>query len=190
MSYFCVQSVEGREAWDKTKRLLEQSDLGNDYERLLHAPGETINEFFLRILQRMHDSGEEICVRFEDDLWGVNRHIKHNVETWPALTEGRFGCGWLMAPGGQFRRWQRGKLHCSVGIVLLRKDIPELIQRIAPMNLPQDIALSQAVADMGRDIAIHHPSLVAHDIQAVSLVGNRHTRADADGGTFREHFRR
>lgn len=185
-----MQSVEGRTAWEKSKTLIEQSDIGVDYERLLHAEGETINEFFVRILRRMFSSGHEICVRFEDDLWGVNRSIRHNIETWPALKEARFGCGWLMAPGGMARDWMRGRLHCSVGIVLLRKDILEVADRVAAMDLPQDIALSQAVADMGRDIAIHRPSLVSHDIMAESLVGNRHTRSDGCGGTFKENFRR
>lgn len=204
MTYFCVQSVDGRPEWGTTKTWLESSDIGTCYERLLQKEGELPRNFFIRVLETMYESGEELCVRFEDDISGVNKHIAHNIESWGAIHEERFGLGWLISPGGfhtgQWKdRWVAGQLHISLGVVLWRKDIPRLIEgvhdywtRYPDNGLTQDIAISDASSKvLKKQIAVHYPSLLRHNIEGKSLLKNSHDlEHDSDFGSFREHWKR
>ena len=203
MTYFCVQSVEGRKEWDLTKTLIERSDIGTDYERLLQRADEHPRDFFVRVIDEMIASGEEVCVRFEDDLEGVNQHIRHNVENWPALSEPHFGLGWLICPGGfGYRelndRWRDKDIHMSLGVVALRKHLPALREGIIrfhdkhpDLGIIQDLAISDACIQMGKRIALHNPSLVRHNDKGHSVCGNTHDPVnDSDNGSFNAVWRR
>jgi hypothetical protein len=204
--FFCVQSVEGRPEWDVTKQQIEASDIGTDYTRFLHAKGETVTEFLIRVLDEMYATDADLCVRFEDDLSGVNKHIRFNIETWPALIDSRFGIGWLMTPGGydeghKWDHWWRGPLHMSQGVVMWRKDIPAIRQGCLDYwkTLPpeetrtlMDVALSDAVDKvLDKHLVATCPSLVRHNPHSKSILGSPiHPQHDTDFGSYRENWRR
>lgn len=198
--FFAVQGVVGRPEWPLTKQCIEASDIGTDYHYFRQLPGEPVRDYFFRMLQAMQDSGCELCVRFEDDLSGVNRHIKHNVQKWPNLRDRKFGAGWLLAPGGirGIRdQWHGGILHMAQGVVLKGKDLPEITKYVRtywdenPVGFTPDLALSYAAMRMGRKVCIHNPSLVRHNETGESLLGNaHHPQHDSDCESFKLDWRR
>jgi hypothetical protein len=202
MTYFCVQAIPGRKEWPLTKECIEASDIGTDYQLFLQEEGEFHRDFFLRIMQAMYDSGEALCVRFEDDLSGVNRHIRYNVESWPALRSPQFGVGWLMSPGGHRGtqdKWHQGLLHMSQGVVLRREDILPMTEGVrkywevvdTSRAFTPDLALTYAAQRMGKLTCVHNPSLVRHNEGGESLLGNtHHPQHDSDCGSFSLDWRR
>lgn len=172
-----IQCVPDRPKWPVTRASIEASDIGTAYQRSLQPPDLTPREHFLRLLRRMADVRTPLVLRLEDDAL-VNRHILHNVRTWLALDDPRFGAGWLFCPldrpyGGL---WDRSELHGSVGVVLRTEDIPRLIPRVErwfdehERRLSQDIALSRAVWLSGKRLFLHRPALVDHQAGGKSSV--------------------
>lgn len=200
--FFCVQAVPGRKELERTKQLIEASDIGSDYTVFFHGPDETAREFFLRVLREMEKSGCELCVRFEDDLTGVNRNIRHNIESWPAILDQRFVVGWLLTPGGYRReetrdRWHNKLQHMAQGNVFRRCDLPQIISHVEefwgvnPSGFTPDLAISYASGKMGGFNCLHNPSLVRHDPRGNSILGNwHHPRNDDDCGSFSEDWKR
>lgn len=172
-----IQSVEGRPIWEKMRVLLEASDVGKDYTRLSQQAGTQWKEHFLSVLDAMKDSTSEFVVRFEDDCVGVNKHIRHNLLSWPALSDPNLGSGWGYHPGNIPRSddiWHYGALPGSLCTLFRTEDMPRIIDFCMKSNQPQDIAMSQAVASIRKRICIHGPSLVQHEIGVKSAMGNVH----------------
>lgn len=188
-----IQSVEGRPVWDQVMRpLLEASDIGKDYTRLTQKRGADWKTHFLNVLCEMSLAKTEYVVRFEDDCVGVNKHIKHNLLTWPVLKEANFGVGWGYRPGyipGWNDKWWFGGLAGSLCTIFRTADMPAVIDYCSNCNLPQDIAMSQAVSSMRREVCIHGPSLVEHAIGTPSEFGNRHG-CDSTSGRFMPDWKR
>lgn len=206
-----VQGAPGRErAWGRSRTSIERSDIGTEYERLVHPEGLTGMQYFLSVLRRMAEAPTPLVLRLEDDAL-VNTYIRHNCGTWGAVRDARFGAGWLLTPGGvpildyiyqrhadrSERWWDREHLHASVGVLLRTETIPALVGHIEAHPRPpngrsigQDMALSSAVYHAGKRIALHSPSLVEHPVGQSSLGHWAHPRHDTSNGTFRPAWRR
>lgn len=190
-----VQHVPGRPAWDHMRTCLEESDVGKKYSLHHQPPGMPIRENFLHLLRRMSRAETPYVLRLEDDCSAINRHIVHNLLSWPALHDHRFGVGWGIRLGGGRRlgdRWHNGVLHASLCTLFLTSDLPEIIRLVERGNEPQDLALTRAVFDMGKQVCIHGPSLVENNIHVPSVVGSvGHTPRDHTScGTFDLNWRR
>lgn len=59
-----------------------------------HPDGMERCRFFRTVLVKMAEAPTDYVIRCEDDIF-VNKHILHNLLSWPALSEPTFGCGWL-----------------------------------------------------------------------------------------------
>lgn len=204
-----VQSVPGRPSWRETRLSIEASDIGERYKLAQQQPNVAMRDHFLGLLDRAASARTPWVLRLEDDVL-VNRHIISNLESWPAKNEPRFGIGWLFDPGGTTRtvhdrmyqrpgkdRWHRGKLHCSQGVLMRTEDIPELRKRCAAWfdeqkdpGGRQDIALSESVMAMGREICVHGPPLVEHLVNYQSTLGNARMRWHTTEGAFKLDWRR
>lgn len=186
-----VQTVPGRErALAQTLRSLRQSDLSEKPIVRVHPPGRTVRQFFLSVLREMTESSAELVVRFEDDVT-VSAHIESNVLSWPELHDSRFGAGWLFAAAGSrtiidyayqrpgVSRWHRSWVHCSCAVLFWRRDLPGLIgdiERAVAREHPeyggQDKLIGQAVLEAGKQICVHVPSLVEHELGHGSSMGH------------------
>lgn len=174
------------------KPLLEASDIREDYTRIVQKPHEDWKTNFLNVLIAMQHSRCEYVVRFEDDCVGVNKHIKHNLLTWPAIKDSSFGAGWGYHPGnipGSHDRWHFGGLPGSLCTLFRTADIPYILDYCRRANVPQDIAMSEAVGAMKRQICVHGPSLVQHAIGTKSAFGHVHG-ADATSRCFDPDWKR
>ncbi len=191
-----VQTVAGREnVLRKTRRSIENSDIGADYQVLLQPPDATAREHFLGILDRMQTASSELVLRLEDDAL-VNRHILHNVRTWRAPADKRFGAGWMFGSWHLLRKnpldiiynrrpdiWVTGS-HASVGVLLRTRDVEwiragcERYFAETPGPLAQDMALSDAVFKAGKMICVHNPPLVEHRLDVPSSLGHPHNALD------------
>lgn len=202
-----VQAVAGRRSWETTRASIEASDIANRYLVSYQAPDKSIREHFLDLLLWMSKSPEPWCLRLEDDIL-VNRYILENIAGWPAKDHPDFGAGWLFDPGGTTRtthdrlygrigndRWHSGELHCCQAVLLKTEAIPVLRQFCADWfsrnpSDAQDIALSRAVAFMGKRICVHAPPLAEHLINFKSSLGHGKTRSHTTEGAFKLKWRR
>jgi hypothetical protein len=203
-----VQAVPERPAWAETRRSIEDSDIATAYEVALQRPDLEPRDHFLNVLELAANAPTDWVLRLEDDV-AVNRHILHNLWTWPALQDPRFGAGWLFDAGGTTRtvhdrmyqrvgtdRWHRGKLHCCQGVLLRRSDAAVLRERCSewfgrvPGRLSQDLALSESVTALGKEICIHAPPLVEHLVEYPSTLGNPRMRWHTTEGAFKRDWRR
>jgi hypothetical protein len=203
-----VRAVPNRGApWERSRRTIESSDIGTRYVRYVQPSNQTRREAYLSFMDWMAAVPTPLVLMLEDDAL-VNRHILHNLATWPAVHEPRFGAGWCMTPGGRrnihdyiYRRnrtrWHdREYQHASVGVLLRAPDVPMLRARMVawyegrPGDLAHaDMALSSAVWRTGRRIALHSPSLVEHPL-GPSTLGHPHTIHDTTRGHFSATYRR
>lgn len=154
---------------------------------------QTVREFFLSILDAMTSSYAEYVLRLEDDVL-LNRHLFHNVATWPALRAERFGCGWLWCSeifmkertSYQIEEPEPGLFEVTKPIwgslgALFPTDHMSAIRARAehPALLPgahgksQDSALSGAVLLAGLRVFLHVPSLLEHDVSVKSAFGHK-----------------
>jgi hypothetical protein len=191
-----VQAVPNRgEAWERCKASLLASDVGGFF--IMTQPADqTIGQHFLDVLHYALDSPDEYTLRLEDDAI-VNRHIIHNLWTWPEIKSADFGAGWAFSPVTNRGRWPRRELHGSVGVLLKRSALPQIISRCEaeldeqPDRTDQDLMLSRAVRDSGLFVYLHSPCLVEHPIDVPSSLGHKHTRsAGTTSGRFSSTWRR
>ena len=204
-----IQSLE-RPEWDTTRASIEASDIAENYRRVVHPPKLTLQEFVLRFLDVMYEESDaEFVLRLEDDI-EVNRHILHNVRSWPALSDPRFGIGWVFDPGGEYSErsiidriynqlgtdgWRWGIVPRSFGVVFRRSELPAIrkyMQGWFPGNRPDyyDLAYGLAASTLGKHVCVHSPSLVEHDPTLPSTLGHSTDNHDSSGGTFRLEWRR
>lgn len=175
-----VQAAPGREeAWARSKASIEASDIGTNYERRENPPDVHMRDHFMNLLREMSECEADLMIRLEDDAI-VNRHILHNVKTWPDVNLSDFGCGWLFAPGRQKGRWDGSHIHASIGVVFRKDRLPAIIQRCEKWferrgGQEQDLALSRSVWLMEKRVYIHDPPLVEHPLDVPSAMGHQHT---------------
>ncbi len=208
--FVAVQTCpQRREARVPTLDSIERSDIGSRYElleqlvppppenetprqrrrrlrtlaRRVPPPATLVMEHLRRVLQTMYDSGAEYCLRLEDDIL-VNRHVLHNLSTWPALEDRDFGAGWLFCTkpllDDRLRvRRSRGsgtpyrackEMFAALGVLFRRNMIPEVLRRLK--GPAQDIGLSTAVWKSGKRCFFHVPALVENRVELPSVRGN------------------
>lgn len=85
----------------KTIESLRASDAASALEVMEHPRGVERCRFYREVLAKMAAAETPYVIRCEDDIL-VNRHLVHNFLSWPALTDPRFGCGWLYVPAAAF----------------------------------------------------------------------------------------
>lgn len=208
-----VQSVAGRGVvWERSRASIEASDIGTDYEVMVHPPGITVLAHFRTIMERARQAPTRLVLFLEDDAL-VNRHILHNVTAWKDVDDIRFGVGWLLNPGGAAfnildyiynrradgrGRWlRRPYLHIAAGLLFRTADLAELLPHVYEWQEQQDgklphtdLAVSQGVWRMGRHICVHAPSLVEHQCTTSKLGHAHQARHSTSRGTFQVHWRR
>jgi len=191
---------------DRCRASIEASDIGTNYEWHEHPAGVTVLAHYRAVMERARTATTRLVLFLEDDAL-VNRHIVENVTTWTDVADPRFGVGWLINPGGAAfsiidyiygrrhdgrGRWlRRPSLHCSVGLLFRRDDLPELLRHVYSWRdalggtLPHtDIAVSHAIRTMGRRICVHVPSLVEHQFSPSLLGHHHHPRRHTSDGNF------
>lgn len=178
-----VQGVPDRGlAWERSRESIEASDIGTDYMLMLNPEGVNPRQHFLNVMQRLADAPTEWVLRLEDDAI-VNRHIVHNLRTWPALTAPDFGCGWGFFNGHQQGPWKGPELHGSLATLFRRAHLPAVMAGCKKWfaahkgRLSQDLAMSRTVWDLGKRLYLHQPPLVEHPIDTPSTLGHLHNRA-------------
>lgn len=203
-----VQTIRDRSSWAESKQSILSSDIGWHYYLMEQGAQTDPRDHFLDVMHAMSQSSTEWVLRLEDDVI-VNRHIIKNITDWPAKQQESFGAGWLFDAGGTTRnthdriygrvgrdKWHSGQLHCCQAVLLRTVDVPLLKTYCKawfdanPGVLAQDIALSRAVAVMGKKICIHAPPLVEHLIKYASTLGHANTRSHTTEGAFRLNWRR
>jgi hypothetical protein len=198
-----------RDGFERCRSSIEASDIGTQYVCAMQQPGVGVFEHFLTLLDTMADADTELVVRLEDDV-DVNVHFVHNVATWPALHDPRFGLGWLFDPGGRtttvhdrvYNRppsheiWECRQLAYSLAVVMWRKDVPAIRKSCASWyeqygGNAQDLALSVAPNSFGKSVVVHAPSLVEHMIDMGSTLHHQHNVVYATSrGTFLRDWKR
>lgn len=138
---------------------------------------------FLDILRRAAQSESDLVLRLEDDCV-VNKHLLHNIRTWPALRDERFGLGWLYCPPAVPMKdedlWFKGN-HLAGAVAVLGR--PDYFRRLVPMleeelrtgdHFRQDVSLMKAVHRTRRRICLHCPPIVEHriDIPSTKAAGD------------------
>lgn len=203
-----VQTVHDRNSWPECKASIEDSDIGQNYFLLEQGPRTPPREHFLHVLHLMGECSTPWALRLEDDV-EVNRHILANIASWESKDHPDFGAGWLFDAGGTTRsthdriyqrlgkdRWHTGQLHCSQAVLLRTADIPRIRSICAgwfdanPGVLSQDIALSRAIAVLGKKICVHAPPLAEHLIKFQSSLGHANLRSHTTEGAFRMKWKR
>lgn len=177
-----------------TIQSLQQSDVGDRFTVVEHPDGVGLHAFFGTFLEAMAAAKTDYVIRFEDDVL-VNRHILHNVVTWPALADPLFGAGWLFVPEIAFGvakhvRSSRGikyrntpEMWAALAIVLPTKLVPLCLDELKQtVKADQDLVISRAVWKAGKRCFFHEPVL-AENRDPVSAVGTRYPR-----GTTKKHL--
>lgn len=194
-----IQAMPDRPELEVMRRELELSDIGTDYEVMFQPPDLDPKVHFINVLKRLSEADTEYVLRLEDDCFKVNSHIKHNLLTWRALKDWKFGVGWGFRPGGSLpanKEWHKGRYHASLCTIFRRDMLPEIIRgcekwfEFDKSPLPQDIAITMAVYEMGKQTAIHGPSLVENNIHAKSTLDHLNRPEHTSGGTFNREWRR
>lgn len=176
-----VFASRGRpEAHRRCRESIEQSDIGQDYRWREQPVGVTPKEHWVQVHTLASKSPADFVIVLEDDAI-VNRHIVFNALTWPAISDRRFGAGWLYNPGGFARdltRWfdgSPGQLFGTVAQLYRRTDLPELVRGVhcamaeRRPRLPWDAGVDWAVqVALERRSAVHFPSLAEHPIDVPS----------------------
>jgi hypothetical protein len=201
-----MQAMPSRVTLDATLKSLAESDLPLP-EILYQPPDRTPIEFFLSVLDAMAAAPTDLVLRLEDDVL-VNRHMLHNIATWTAPHDPRFGLGWLFDPGGSTQsvhdhiyqrvgetdRWHSGPLHGALGVLAWRRDIPQIRQYVDEYTTKHgivfDLALAHAATQMNRFICVHAPSLIEHQPSTSCFAHFTHPVHDTSNGSFRPDYRR
>lgn len=195
----------------ETLASVEASDIGHDYEVLMHPPGLPLNDFFYAVLGEMAKAKTEYVIRLEDDAL-VNKHIVHNALSWPALQDPEFGGGWLFVPHGLMgpswfsaHRMSKGEmyrtkfpLHSSVGYMFRTDTLPKIIEAMHAYDDDKrynggmmDFGVSLAIEKLGLRLYLHVPSLVEHNLKIPSAMEHKYDSGTATaGGLFKPEWRR
>lgn len=199
-----------REGWPSVVADIEASDIGKNYRVLMHAPGLSVCEHMCACLSAAAATGAELVLRLEDDV-AVNRFILHNASTWAAVDDERFCIGWLFDPGAmtgysvlhrdqpKLDVWTPIPQAYSQAVLVRSADVKDISEhaldwyrKFATSPANQDLALGHAARALGRQIAVHSPSLVEHRIEMQGAFGHHHPldRGATSRGSFDREWRR
>ena len=196
-----VFAAPGRDlAHERTFRSIEASDIGKAYEVSMHPDGMTALEHWRKTHELAAASGTDLVLVLEDDVL-VNRFILENIASWRWPLSRDFGAGWVYSPGGIYSKddWYQGTRPWAMtcGVVYRTADLPGLIdlawQKMTAKKdpMPWDCAVAWAATGRGKRIRVHFPSLVEHQNDVPSKVGNpSRSVLRTSRGTFRENWRR
>jgi hypothetical protein len=201
-----VQSHPGREpVLQGLQASLEASDVGADYRVLVHPPGRTVVEHFMDVLTVMAEARSDLVLRLEDDAV-VNRHVRHNLTSWPAIERADFGAGWAMSPPLSVLDWIYRKrvrnpsvkrlIPVCAAVMFWRRDMEWVIRGcerwfVAHGGNAMDFALSATVHDAGKRNYLHDPCVADHRILGVpSTLAHQHKSSSTAAGAYREDWKR
>ncbi len=201
-----VQSHAGRDPVLKELRAsLEASDIGTDYLVMMHPPARTVVEHFLDVLRAMRDADTELVLRLEDDAV-VNRHVRHNLTTWPAIHRPDFGAGWAMSPPLSVLDWiyrkrvrnpsRRRLIPICAAVMFWRRDMDWILagcERWFAIHggNAMDFAISAAVHDKGKGNYLHDPCVADHRISGVvSTLAHNHKSCSTAAGAYKPDWKR
>lgn len=215
-----VQTCPERQRYlHRTTRSIEQSDIGADYEVMEQRDAiplrrgmpkaeraehkRRVFKHFEAVLRALYESGADYGLRLEDDI-RVNRHVLHNLRTWPARRrEGGFGVGWLFMPEGMLGDGHNvartaktatpyrklGQMYGALGVLFPRDHILPVIPEVGRYG--QDLAIGAAMHRMKKLVCFHEPSLVESDLTVPSTRGHRlDARYHQAGSNFQIDWRR
>ena len=209
LKVFVQCPVKLREGFDKCRASIESSDIGTDYELCMQEPGTHITEHFMALLRHMSEAKTDLVLRLEDDV-EVNRHIVHNLTTWPTIHDPRFKIGWAFDPAGRTRTihdhvyerppsreiWEEDELAYSLAVLMWTRDVMAIHDACAefykthPGTTAQDLALSRAQHHIGGGLVIHPPSLVEHMLDLPSSLNHPHDKYSTSMGSFMKDWKR
>lgn len=201
-----IQSHAGRTSvLQGLRNSLESSDVGAGYQVLLHPPKQTVVEHFLNVLRAMRDSDSDLVLRLEDDAL-VNRHLLHNLTTWPAIHRPDFGAGWAMSPPLSVLDWiyrkrvdnpsRKRLIPICVAVMFWRKDLDWVIDGCSSWFAKHggdamDFAMSNAVHERRLMNYLHDPCLAEHRIHGVpSTLRHHHKSSETAAGAYQEAWKR
>lgn len=184
-------------AHERTFASIEASDIGRNYEVSMHPAGMDKNEHWRRTHELAASAKSEFVLVLEDDVL-VNRFILENIASWGWKHNTDFGAGWVYKPGGYCGNrdvWYSGKRPWAMtpGVVYKTSDLPRLIEIAMGVmrTMPWDCAMAWAATDGGRRIRVHAPSLIEHQNDVPSVLGNpSQSPLRTSRGTFEEEWRR
>lgn len=201
-----VLSAPGRAATtEKCLQSLRESDIGSDYAVCTQAPGQEPLDHWSKTFLSMADAPTPLVLMLEDDCL-TNKHVLHNIRSWPWIHDAEFGAGWLYSPAGYKHgtdAWYTNKYirewYGSVACLYWRKDLSTIHDvalnwmREGPRapNRMWDCAVSWAVRSLGKKIRQHGPPLFEHMYLEPSAFGHKNNRkTHSTHGTFDADFRR
>jgi hypothetical protein len=174
------------------------SDLG-EVDFCLHPEGMTAWEHWEATHRKAAEAPTPFVLVLEDDCL-VNRHLRHNLETWRWKHDPNFGAGWLFNPGGWGglrEAWYNGpwEWYGTVGVLYRTEQLTGIVDRALSRRRETgtawDHAVAWAVHMQGFRIRVHSPTLVEHLDQLPSALGNPpHEKYRTSWGTFRQDWRR
>lgn len=195
-----IFAAPGRdEAHTQLRRSIAESDLG-DVAMMLHPPEVSAWEHWEAVHRRAAAAKTPFVLVLEDDVL-VNRHIRHNIETWEWKDHPSFGAGWLFNVGGYNdgqdcwlgqERW-----FCAQGILYPTRRLPQYIKEVLARKRRErriragswDSRIVASIRGFGLRIRVHGPPLVEHLDDLPSALGNARGGRTTNG-TFDAEWRR
>jgi hypothetical protein len=154
-------------------RTRQESLTKNAYRALRHALQGTKADYILFL---------------EDDV-EVNRFLHSNLLNWPPLIEGRITLAGLYNPGlktlacdvkRQAIIVDPESIYGSQAFLMSRATVSHVLKHWDEVEGMQDIKISRLVAQLGKPIFYHVPSLVQHVGKTSTWGGGFHSAADYD----------
>lgn len=165
-------------------------------------------EHWERVHRRAAESSARFVAVLEDDIV-VNQHLRHNLESAPALGDPIMGAVFgfnLQAyassvPLGESKPLERREAYCTQCVVYPTDRLVGYVEqslRLRSRNgrwYPWDVAITRAVYDSGtsdnpKRVLVHNPSLIEHPDDLPSLMNPETRRWRHSGGSFCERWRR
>jgi hypothetical protein len=201
-----VQSHAGREpVLNGLRSSLEASDVGIEYTVMMHPPGHTVVEHFLAVLAAMRDADTDLVLRLEDDAV-VNRHVRHNLTTWPAIHRPDFGAGWAMSPPLSVLDWiyrkrvrnpsRKRLIPVCAAVMFWRRDMEWVIAGCERWfahhgGNAMDFAMSAAVHDEKKQNYLHDPCVADHRVLGIaSTLSHTHKSSSTAAGAYNQNWKR
>ena len=121
-------------------------------------------------LERSLGTDADYVLFLEDDLL-FNRHLRHNLETWPLLQRGEITLASLFHPG--LREWVASardsalvvdpeSVYGSQALLLSRPAVRYILEHWDDLPLPLDLKMPRLAARLRAPVYYHWPSLVQH----------------------------
>lgn len=189
---------------ERLERKLAASDV-DSFETLIQHPEHNAWDHFFRVLEHMAASDADLVIRLEDDAI-INPYLKFNCEHWPAIQRAGFGVGWLYSSPGSYHDYiyrrrcrplcNKRRLDGTVGNLFRRSDLPWIIEHARawahkyPAGYAYDFCLSEIMYNTQRELWLHDPPIVEHDLSQRSSMGHVVTARCCTMGAFNPSYRR